>query len=83
MTIMSASVAHANAHPTGDQEVVNSIPASSGKILLWSLIMKYFLSILSLLIQEGQLSVSVKRMCTSTRLLRGQSLPRKSVVGQT
>ena len=34
-----------------------------------------------LLIQEGQLSVSGKRMCTSTgKLLRGLSLSRKSVV---
>ena len=40
-------------------------PAEVGNILSWRLIMKYFLVILSLpLIQEGQLSVSGKRMCT-------------------
>ena len=30
-------------HLIGDQEVTSSIPAGSGKILLWRLIMKYFL----------------------------------------
>ena len=30
-------------HPTGDQERVGSIPAGSGNILSWRLIMKYFL----------------------------------------
>ena len=62
--------------PTGDQEVAGSTPAEVGNILSWRLIMKYFLRsetdheifstvILSLqLIQEGQLSVSGKRMCT-------------------
>ena len=32
-----------NAHPTGDQEVTGLIPAESGNILSWRLIMKYFL----------------------------------------
>ena len=51
--------------PTGDQEVAGSTPTVVGNILSWRLIMKYFLRILSLpLIQEGQLSVSGKRMCT-------------------
>ena len=45
--------------PTGDQEVAGSTPAEVGNILLWRLTMKYFP-----LIQEGQLSVSGKRMCT-------------------
>ena len=31
-----------DAFPTGDQEVTGSIPAGSGNILLWRLIMKYF-----------------------------------------
>ena len=46
--------------------------------------MKYFLMvILSLpLIQDGQLSLFGEKMCISTgQLLRGLSLPRKSVVG--
>ena len=48
-----------------DQEVVSSTLAKVGNILLWRLIMKYFLCILSLpLIQGGQLSVSGERMCT-------------------
>ena len=53
------------------------IPAMSGNILSWKLIMV----ILSLPpIQEEQLSVSGKRMCTSTgKLLRGLSLSRKTV----
>ena len=46
------------------------IPVGSSKIflcaniLLWRLILKYFLSLL--LIQEGQLLVSGKRICIST-----------------
>ena len=44
--------------PTGDQGVAASIPAGSGNILLWN-------DIPLLLIQEEQLSVSGKRMCTS------------------
>ena len=52
--------------PTIDQEVAGSTPAEVGNILSWRLIMKYFLRSFSpfLLIQEGQLSVSGKRMCT-------------------
>ena len=60
-----ASVVQLDVHPTGDQEVAGSTPAKVSSILSWRLIMKYFLVILSLpLIQEGQLSVSGKRMCT-------------------
>ena len=44
------------------KEVAGSTPAEVGNILSWKLIMKYFLSLP--LIQEGQLSVSGKRMCT-------------------
>ena len=53
-------------HWTGDQEVAGSIPDEVGNILSWRLIMKYFLRLILslLLIQEGQLSVSGKRMCT-------------------
>ena len=58
------------AGPTGDQEVAGSIPAGSGNILSRRFIMKYFVFctiVLSLpLIQDGQLSVSGKGMCTST-----------------
>ena len=46
---------------TGDQEVAGSTPAEAGNILSW----RFSTIILSLLlIQEGQLSVSGKRMCT-------------------
>ena len=70
-----ASAAQLDGCLTGDQEVTGSIPTRSGNILSWRLIMKYFVwSSLSstdsrravLLIQEGQLSVSGKSMCTST-----------------
>ena len=65
-----ALVAQSDACLTGDQEVAGSIPTWSGNIPSWRLIMKYFLVstvILSLpLIQEGQLSVSGKRMCRSS-----------------
>ena len=49
---------------------------------IWKKKMFFFLVILPLpLIQGGQLSVSVERMCTNTGLLlRGQNLPRKSKV---
>ena len=52
-------MAQSDARPTGDQEVAGSIPAGSGNILSWRLIMGTAFVILSLpLIQEGQLSVS-------------------------
>ena len=35
-----ASVAQSDAHPTGDQKDARLIPARSGNILLWKLIMK-------------------------------------------
>ena len=69
-----ASVAQSTARPTGDQEVPDSIPAGSGNI-------DEEIFSLPSTIQEGQLSVSGKRMCTNTgKPLRGLSLPRKSVV---
>ena len=49
--------------PTGDQEVVGSTPAEVGNILSWSEIFSAVILSL-LLIQEGQLSDSGKRMCT-------------------
>ena len=52
--------------PTGDQDVTGSTPAEVGNILSWRLIIDHEIFstvILSLpLIQEGQLSVSGKRM---------------------
>ena len=52
--------------PAGDQEVMSLIPARSGNI--FSEIDHEIFSnvILSLLILEGQLSVSGERACTST-----------------
>ena len=43
MVMLSASLAHLGARPTGDQEVAGSTPAEVGNILSWRLIMKYFL----------------------------------------
>ena len=65
--------------------IAGSIPAESGGILLWRLIMKHFLFstvIIPLsLVQKGQLLVSGETMCTSTGIpLRGLSLSSKSVV---
>ena len=55
-------MAQMDACPTGDQEVVGSIPAGSDNILSWRLIEIFSKVILSLpLIQEGQLSVSGKK----------------------
>ena len=42
-TAEPASVAQSDMRPIGDQEVAGSIPASSGNVLSWRLIMKYFL----------------------------------------
>ena len=59
-----ASVAHLDAHPTGDQEVAGSTPGRQHSFVeigheLFSVV------ILSLLLnQEGQLLVSGERMCT-------------------
>ena len=39
----AASMVQSDARPTGDQDVVCSIPAGSGNILSWRLITKYFL----------------------------------------
>ena len=66
LALQLALVAQLDARPTGDQEVTGFIPAGCSNSLWWRLIMKYFvLPVLSLLlIQEGQLSVSGKRMYT-------------------
>ena len=65
--VLPASVAHQlDARPTDDQEVVGLTPRRDGNILSWRFDHEIFSTvILSLpLIQEGQLSVSGKRMCT-------------------
>ena len=65
--MLPASVSHQlDARPTGDQEVVGLTPRRDGNILSWRFDHEIFSTvILSLpLIQEGQLSVSGKRMCT-------------------
>ena len=65
---LPALVTKSDARSIGDQKVAGLIPAGSGNILMWRLIMKYFLQPFSpfSLIQEGQLSVFGERMCTST-----------------
>ena len=81
------SVAQSNSRPIGDQEVAGSSPAGSGYIFSWRLIMKYFLrsfSHISLLSQEGQLSVSGERMYKSTgNHLEDLAYPGKNVVRYT
>ena len=61
-----ASVAQLGARPIGDQEVAGSTPAEVGNISFVEIDHEiYSTVILSLpLIQEGQLSVSGKKMCT-------------------
>ena len=60
-----ALVAHLNACPTCDQEVVGSTPAKLAMFFLEIDHEIFSMVILSLsLIQEGQLSVSGGRMCT-------------------
>ena len=67
--IKPASMAQSGACRTSDQEVASSIPIGAGNILflgfsdheVYSMVNLYLL-----LIQEGQLSVSGQRMCTST-----------------
>ena len=66
--VCRASVAQSEAHPTGDQEVVGSIPARSCQQSFveidHEIISAFILPFL--LIREGQLTVSGKRMCTNT-----------------
>ena len=59
-------MARLDARGTGDQEVAGSSPAGSATFFRWRFDHEIFSTvILSLpLIQEGQLSVSGKRMCT-------------------
>ena len=61
-----ASIAQLDGHPTGDWEVAASTPAGSGIILSWNLTIKSLVIFSHLLIQEGHLSVSGQRMCTSS-----------------
>ena len=64
--LLPASVAQLDACPTGDQEVAGSTLCWDSNILSWRFDHEiFFMVILSLpLVQEGQLSVSGKRMCT-------------------
>ena len=61
-------MAQSDVHTTGDREVVGSIPSGSGNILSWRFYHEICSTVILslLLIQEGQLSVSGERMCTST-----------------
>ena len=62
---MPGAVAWSDAHPPDMRTIAGSI-LLSGNILSWRWVMKLFsATILSLLlIQEGQLSVTGKRMCS-------------------
>ena len=65
--VKPASVAQSDARPTGDQRVTSMIPDGQATFFMEINHEIFSMVILSLpLIQEGQLSVSVKRMCTST-----------------
>ena len=59
-------MAQLDARATGDQEVTGSTPAGSATFFREDLIMKYLSTVILslLLIQEEQLSVSGKRICT-------------------
>ena len=58
-------MAQSDARPTGDQEIAGSVPAESGNMEIDQEL--FSMVILSLpLNQEGQLSVSGERICTST-----------------
>ena len=54
---------YVHARPTGNQESAGLSLARSATFSCGDFIMKYFLVILSLLLIQGQLSVSGKRMC--------------------
>ena len=82
---MRGSVAQLDAGPTGDQEIVGSNPAGLTTFFRgdWSWNIFYGVILSVPLIQEGQLSVSVEKMCTIlVNHLRGLSMP-VSVVRQT
>ena len=66
MDEFSREVAQLDVRPTSDQEIAGLTPARVGNILSWRFDHEIFSTvILSLpLIQEGQLYVSGKRMCT-------------------
>ena len=75
-------MAQLDARPTGDQEVAGSTHVGSATSFVEIDREIFSMVILSLpLIQEEQLSVSGERMYTNTSYpLRGQSLPRKSLI---
>ena len=58
-----ASVAQSDARPDDNHEVMGSIPAGSGNIVSWILIMKYSLPSDD---TRKRLSVSVERLCKCT-----------------
>ena len=56
--------------PTGDQEVVGSIPVMSGNVLLWRLIIKFFfyghsLKGNNLRHQHGDMHIAATVMCSA------------------
>ena len=63
---MPASVAQLDARASGDQEVAGLTPPWVGNILSWRFDSEIFCMVIFSLpmIQEGQLSVSGKRICT-------------------
>ena len=63
-----ASVAHLDARLSGDQKVTGSIPANVQQLPFAEIAHEIFSMVILALpvIQEGQFSVSVKRMCTSS-----------------
>ena len=61
-----ASAAQSDVHLACDQEVAGLIPAWSGNILSWRLIIFSTVIFSLMLIEAGQLSVSGKSMYTST-----------------
>ena len=79
---MPAMVAQLDARPTGYQEVAGSTPPgrqNSFMVIDYEIFSMVILSIP--LIQEGQLSVSGKRMCTiQVNHLLDQACPSKGVV---
>ena len=78
---LPARVAQLDARPTGDQAVVGSTPRGQKHSFVEIDCEIFSTAFLSLpLIQEGQLSVSVERMCTILINSFGLSLPSKSVV---
>ena len=78
------AVAQSDVCLTGNQEVTGSVPARSGNILSWRLIMKYFLWSFSpfCCFKKGscQFLATKSKQILVNRYSRGLSLPRKIVV---